>query len=181
MRIGMRSFHMDALSGDDTLAIERYRERKEQIQNHDGKEDTSVYLSCMESWNHVRDVLSYEERYFISPLAEALEQQYTAKEIKIEDVENICILADAWIGLEEFARSVSWYEKARCLVKEQLGEEHLLYADTLVAYRAKILSTGNSGVSRKENGIFCKRQGGSDTAGFCISRSVKVCGGIGNL
>lgn len=134
MRIGMRSFHMDALSGDDTLAIERYRERKEQIQNHDGKEDTSVYLSCMESWNHVRDVLSYEERYFISPLAEALEQQYTAKEIKIEDVENICILADAWIGLEEFARSVSWYEKARCLVKEQLGEEHLLYADTLVAY-----------------------------------------------
>lgn len=134
LNIGMRSFHMDMLSGDDTLAIERYRERKEQIQNHDRKEDTSMYLSCMESWNHVRDVLSYEERYFISPLAEALEQQYTVKEIKIEDVENIWILADAWIGLEEFARSVSWYEKARCLVKEQLGEEHLLYADTLVAY-----------------------------------------------
>lgn len=132
--IGMRSFHMDVLSGDDTLAIERYRDMKERIQKHHGKQDISMYLSCMESWNQVRDVFSYEEREFIRPLAEAVEQQYIGKEIEIGDVENIWILANTWIGLEEFAKSVSWYEKARCLVKEKLGEEHELYADALVAY-----------------------------------------------
>lgn len=133
--IGMRSFHMDVLSGDDTLAIERYRERKDQIQKLDGKQDIPMYLSCMESWNQVRDVFSYEEREFIRPLAEAVEQQYGGKGIEIADVvESIWILADTWIGLEEFARSASWYEKARCLVKEKLGEEQLLYADVLVEY-----------------------------------------------
>mgnify|MGYP002509940980 FL=1 len=131
---GLRSYHMAAVSGDDTLAIERYREIKERIQNYNGKQDSSIDLSCMDIWNHVRHVLPYEEREFIKPLAEKTEQQYKEKEIGIKDVENIWILAGTWIGLEEFDRSVLWYERVRCLVKEKLGEEHLLYADTLVEY-----------------------------------------------
>ncbi len=134
INIGMRSFHMDMLSGDDALAIERYRDMKERIQKHHGKQDISMCLSCMESWNRVRNLLSYEEKEFIRPLVETVEQQYIAKKIKIEDVQNIWILADTWIGQEKFARSVSWYEKACCLVKEKLGEKDLLYADTLVEY-----------------------------------------------
>lgn len=134
INIGLRSLHMDAISGDDALSIERYRERKEQIQHDNGKKEISMYLSCMQSWNRVRDVLSYEEREFIRSLAEMAERQYIGKKLEIEDVENLWILAGTWIGLEEFGKGVSWYEQVRCLVKEQLGEEHLLYADTLVEY-----------------------------------------------
>lgn len=134
LNIGMRSFHMDMLSGDDALAIERYRDMKERIQKHHGKQDISMYLSCMESWNRVRDVLSYEEREFIRPLAEIVERHYKEKQIEIEDVESLWILAGTWIELEEFGKSVLWYENVRCFVREQLGEEHLLYADTLVEY-----------------------------------------------
>ena len=90
---GLRSYHMAAVSGDDTLAIERYREIKERIQNYNGKQDSSIDLSCMDIWNHVRHVLPYEEREFIKPLAEKTEQQYKEKEIGIKDVENIWILA----------------------------------------------------------------------------------------
>lgn len=134
INIGMRSFHMDMLSGDDALAIERYRDMKERIQKHHGKQDISMCLSCMESWNRVCGVLSYEEREFIRSLAQEAEQQYKEKDLEIEDVENIWILADTWTGLEELGRSLPLYEKALCFIKEQLGEEHLLYADALAEY-----------------------------------------------
>lgn len=134
LNIGMRSFHMDMLSGDDTLAIERYRDMKERIQKHHGKKDISMCLSCMESWKHVRYVLSYEEKEFIRPLVELVECHYKEKHMEIEDMENIWILADTWIELEAFDRSVPWYENVLCFVREQLGEEHLLYADALVEY-----------------------------------------------
>ncbi len=134
INIGMRSFHMDMLSGDDALAIERYRDMKERIQKHHGKQDISMCLLCMESWNRVCDVLSYKERDFIRSLAEALEQQYAAKEIEIEDVETIWTLADTWIELEAVEKGASWHKKVFCFVSKRLGKEHLLYPDALIEY-----------------------------------------------
>ncbi|MDE7321858.1 MAG: tetratricopeptide repeat protein [Lachnospiraceae bacterium] len=132
--IGMSNFNMGAMSGDDALAIERYREMKERIQSHDRKRDIAMYLSCMESWNRVREALSYEEGAFIRPLAEEVEEQYKDKDLEVEDVENMWILAGTWLGLEELERSLPLYEKVLCFVREQLGEEHLLYANALVEY-----------------------------------------------
>lgn len=132
--VGIRDFDMDELSGDDALKISRYKEMKKRIQNNRETKDISMYLACMESWNSIREYLSYQEKEFITVLAEEVDQQYTQKDIKIVDVENIWILANTWICLETVKRSVPWYEKVLGLVKGELGESHELYADALVEY-----------------------------------------------
>lgn len=131
---GMRDFDRNELAGDDALNIERYKELKERIQNDKEKEDIPLYLSCMESWNGIREYISYEENAFIATLVLDVDQYYRQKEIELSDVEQIWILGTTWLRLEETEKSVFWYEMALCLVREKLGEEHELYADALVKY-----------------------------------------------
>lgn len=88
----------------------------------------------MDSWNSVREYLSYHEKKFITEFAEEVEKQYTIKDIEIADVENVWILANTWNNVENVKKSAFWYEKALCIVKEELGENHELYADALVEY-----------------------------------------------
>lgn len=132
--VGIRDFDMGALSGDDALETSRYMELKERIQNHSGAKDLSMYLACMESWNGVREYLSYQERDFIIVLAEEVDQYYAQIDLGIRDMENIWILAETWIALEDVEKSVPWYEKVLRLVREKLGENHELYADALMKY-----------------------------------------------
>lgn len=132
--LGMQDFNMDELSGDDVLETSKYMEMKERIQSNYETKDISIYLECMDSWNGVREYLSYHEKEFIINLATEVDQQYMQKNIEITDVENIWTLADTWIHLEIVERSAYWYEKVLCLVKEELGENHELYADALVEY-----------------------------------------------
>lgn len=130
----IRDMGMNELSGDDTLEIERYKELKERILNSKEKADISLYLSCMESWNNIREYLSYEENEFVETLAVEADKQYRQKKIELSDIENIEVLAKTWLELEEREKSVFWYEKALCIVREESGEEHEMYADALVAY-----------------------------------------------
>ncbi len=127
-------FDREELSGDDALESARYWEMKERIQNHDGKPDISMYLACIDSWCNVRDYLSNEETDFVRSLVETVERHYIGKDIEMEEVDKLWILAGAWIGLEEAEKSVPWYKEALCIVKSRLGEEHSLYADALAAY-----------------------------------------------
>ena len=97
-RVGsIRGMVMDELSGDDTLETERYKELKERIQNSKETEDIPLYLSCMESWNNIREYLSYEENEFVETLAVEADKQYRQKKIELSDVENIEILARTWL------------------------------------------------------------------------------------
>ena len=130
----IRDIGMNELSGDDTLEIERYKELKERILNSKEKADISLYLSCMASWNNIREYLSYEENEFVETLVEEADKQYRQKKIELSDIENIEVLAKTWLELEEREKSVFWYEKALCIVREELGEEHEMYADALVEY-----------------------------------------------
>lgn len=132
--LGMQDFNMDELSGDDVLETSKYMEMKERIQSNYETKDISIYLECMDSWNGVREYLSYHEKEFIINLATEVDQQYMQKNIEITDAKNIWTLADTWIHLEIVERSAYWYEKVLCLVKEELGENHALYADALVEY-----------------------------------------------
>ena len=132
--VGIRDFDMGALSGDDALETSRYMELKERIQNHSGAKDLSMYLACMESWNGVREYLSYQERDFIIVLAEEVDQYYAHIDLGIRDMENIWILAGTWIALEDAEKSVPWYEKVLRLVREEFGENHESYADALMEY-----------------------------------------------
>jgi len=132
--VGIRDFDMGALSGDDALETSRYMELKERIQNHSGAKDLSMYLACMESWNGVREYLSYQERDFIIVLAEEVDQYYAHIDLGIRDMENIWILAGTWIALEDAEKSVPWYEKVLRVVREEFGENHESYADALMEY-----------------------------------------------
>lgn len=132
--LGMQDFNMDELSGDDVLETSKYMEMKERIQSNYETKDISIYLECMDSWNGVREYLSYHEKEFIINLAAEVDQQYMRKNIEITDAENIWTLAETWINLEDVEKSAYWYEKVLCLVKEKLGENHELYADALVKY-----------------------------------------------
>ncbi len=132
--VEIRDFDMGALSGDDALETSRYMELKERIQNHSGAKDLSMYLACMESWNGVREYLSYQERDFIIVLAEEVDQYYAHIDLGIRDMENIWILAGTWIALEDAEKSVPWYEKVLRLVREEFGENHESYADALMEY-----------------------------------------------
>ncbi|MDE7416561.1 MAG: tetratricopeptide repeat protein [Lachnospiraceae bacterium] len=132
--LGIQDFRMEDLSSDDVLETSRYMEMKERIQSNRETKDISIYLECMESWNSVREQLSYHEREFVTDLAEEVDQQYMQKNIEITDAENIWILADTWILLEKIEKSAFWYEKVLCLVKKELGENHELYADALAKY-----------------------------------------------
>lgn len=130
----IRDMGVNELSGDDTLEIERYKELKERILNSKEKADISLYLSCMASWNNIREYLSYEENEFIETLVVEADKQYRQNKIELSDVGNIWILAKTWIRLDEMEKSAFWYEKALCIVREELGEEHEMYADALVEY-----------------------------------------------
>lgn len=132
--IRIRDIDMKGLSGDDVLRTARYRELKERIQNNKGERDISMCLACMKSWGGIREYLSCRENDYISILAEEVEQWYAQKDIKVEDVENIWLLAGTWIGLEKIEKSHVLYQKALYLVGDTVGEEHELYADALVEY-----------------------------------------------
>lgn len=132
--VGTRDFDRNELAGDDALNIERYQELKERILNNKEKEDIPLYLSCMESWNGIREYISYEENAFIATLALDADQYYRQKGIELSDVGQIWTLGTTWLRLEETEKSVFWYERALCFVREKLGEEHELYADALVKY-----------------------------------------------
>ena len=132
--IRIRDIDMKGLSGDDVLETARYRELKERIQNSKGEKDISTCFAIMKSWWQIREYLSCQENDYISILAEEMEQWYAQKDIKIEDVENIWILAMTWIGLEKTEKLRVWYQKVLCLVSDTVGEEHELYADALVEY-----------------------------------------------
>lgn len=125
---------LDRLTGNDALEISRYMELKERIQSRNMARDIPMYLACMESWCDVEQYLSYREREFIAVLAEEADRHYAQKDIKIADIENVWILAGTWIGLENAERSAPWYEKVLCMVREELGEDHELYADALMEY-----------------------------------------------
>lgn len=132
--LGTQDFSLDALSGDGVLETSKYMEMKERIQSDRETKDISIYLICMESWNRVREYLSYHEKEFITNLAKETEQYYLQKNIEITDADNVWILANTWINLENTEKSAYWYEKVLCIVKEKLGENHELYADALVEY-----------------------------------------------
>lgn len=132
--LAIRDLDMEELSGDDVLETSRYKELKERIQSNSEKKDISLYLLCMESWSSIRQYLSYREMEFITFLAQEVDQHYIQKNIELADVENIWILAYTWIALESVERSVPWYEKVLCLVREELGERHERYADALMEY-----------------------------------------------
>lgn len=132
--VGICDSDLDELSGDEALVISRYMELKERIQSHGGVKDISMYLACMESWNSVNQYLSYHEREYITALAEEADRHYAQRDIEIADIEDVWILAGTWIALEQVEKSVPWYDRALCLVREKLGENHELYADALVAY-----------------------------------------------
>ncbi len=124
-------------SGDDVLEVARYKELKGRIlENGDksSKSDVSMYLACMESWNAIRAYIPYQEKSFIEKIVKETDGQFAQKKIEIADLEDIWILAETWLEIEEWGKSVFWYEKALCLVREQLGEEHEMYADALVEY-----------------------------------------------
>lgn len=131
---GMSDFDRNELVGDDALNIERYQELKERIQNDKEKEDIPLYLSCMESWNGIREYISCQEKEFVGKLTFNVDQYYKQKKTELSDVGQIWILAATWLAMEEREKSIFWYEKALCLVREELGEEHELYADALVKY-----------------------------------------------
>lgn len=132
--LAIRDLDMEELSGDDVLETSRYKELKERIQSSGERKDILLYLSCMESWSGIRQYLSYQEMEFIKCLAEEIDQHYMQREIEMAEVEPIWILADTWIALENAERSVPWYEKVLCLVREELGERHERYADALIKY-----------------------------------------------
>lgn len=132
--VGITDLDIGELSGDDALETSRYMELKERIQSHSGARDLSMYLACMESWNGVREYLSYQERDFIIVLAEEVDQYYAQIDLGIRDMENIWILAGTWIALEDAEKSIPWYEKVLRLVRGEFGENHELYADALMEY-----------------------------------------------
>jgi len=87
----------------------------------------------MDSWNVIRECISYQEKEFVTFIAEEVDKQYKQKEIELADVENIWILAQTWLQLEKRENSIIWYEKVLDIVRDKLGEEHEIYADALVA------------------------------------------------
>ncbi len=131
---GIQNFDMAELSGDDILEIARYKEMKERIQSDKENRNISMYLECMKSWIVIRQYISYQEKEFIIVITEEVDKKYTKKDIEIADVENIWILAETWIELEKAEKSISWYEKVICFVRDKLGEKHEIYADALVEY-----------------------------------------------
>ncbi|MBQ6995430.1 MAG: tetratricopeptide repeat protein [Lachnospiraceae bacterium] len=131
--VGIRGFDWNELSSDDILETARYKEMKERIQNSKEKGDISTYLTCMNSWNVIRECISYQEKEFVTFIAEEVDKQYKQKEIELADVENIWILAQTWLQLEKRENSIIWYEKVLDIVRDKLGEEHEIYADALVA------------------------------------------------
>lgn len=130
----IRDIEMDELAGDDILQTERYKELKERIQKNKENCDLSTYLACMESWNGIREYISYQEKEFIAALAEEVDKKIRHKDIELADVENIWVLAQTWLELEKMENSDFWYDKALCYVKEKLGEEHEMYANALAEY-----------------------------------------------
>lgn len=132
--VGIQNLDMPELSGDDILETARYKEIKERIQSDNENRNIPMYLECMKSWSVIRQYLSYQEKEFIMMITEEVDKEYTQKDIEIADVKNIWILAKTWIELEKAERSISWYEKVICFVRDKLGEKHELYADALVEY-----------------------------------------------
>lgn len=128
----IRDIEMDELAGDDILQTERYKELKERIQNNKENCDLSTYLACMQSWNGIKEYISYQEKEFIATLVEEVDKQYKQKEIELGDIENIWIIANTWLELEEREQSIFWYEKALRFVREKLDEEHEMYAEALI-------------------------------------------------
>lgn len=131
---GIRNLDIDELVGDDALETERYKELKERIQDSKENKDISLYLSCMGSWNRIREYISYEENEFIASLATEVEKRYKQKKIEISEIENVWVLAKTWLRLEKIEQSAFWYESTLCLVREKLGVENELYADALIEY-----------------------------------------------
>lgn len=132
--IGIRDLDMAELSSDDTLETARYWEMKERIRENKEKKDLSMYLMCMNSWNAIREYISYQEKEFIITLANEADEQYMQREVNISDVTGIWILAKTWIRLEKVEKSADWYQKALDVVKDKLGEESQSYADALIEY-----------------------------------------------
>lgn len=135
-KAGMLELNMERATNDDILALERYKETKARIQNDDAESRIALYLNCMESWNAIRGYLPWQEKEFILTIAENTNEYFLKKELEINELESIWILAGTWIGLEKAEKSVYWYQKALDLVRERLGEEHVMYADALEEYMA---------------------------------------------
>lgn len=131
---GIPDFDRIELSSDDALETERYYEMKNRIQTHMEEPDIFMCLMCMESWSVIRENISYQEKEFIAVIAEEVDKRYTQKENVAMDVRSIWVLAKTWVELERAERSEPWYQKALETVRSELGEEHEMYADALIAY-----------------------------------------------
>lgn len=133
-KAGTLELNLEGAANDDILALERYKETKERIQNNGAENRVDLYLSCMESWNAIRGYLPWQEKEFILNIAEKTNAHFLKKELEINELESIWILARTWIGLEKAEKSVYWYQKALDFVREKLGDEHAMYADALGEY-----------------------------------------------
>lgn len=117
--------------GDYALELEKYREYKRRAEEKTGEEQIRICLDCMDSWQHVRGNLSYQEKDEIRQMAELADRHYRELAIQLSDVEQIWILADTWMEMEEKERGFYWYKLTADKIREELGEEHELYADAL--------------------------------------------------
>lgn len=151
--IGIRDFDRNELSSDVMLETARYYELKERIQTHKGEWDTHTCLMCMNSWNSIREYVSYQEKGFIETVIAEVDKQYTQKETEVVDVGSIWILARTWIGLEKKERSAYWYEKALAVVRDGLGQEDKTYADALLEYTVYYSAVSNYAVCEQ----FCNQ------------------------
>ncbi|MCM1412489.1 MAG: tetratricopeptide repeat protein [Lachnospiraceae bacterium] len=120
------------LGGDYALMIEKYWEYKKRAQDGTGEEQIRLYLECMDSWRHVRGNLPYQEKEDIRSMTDCVEKYYRDKQTDLSDVKQIWILADVWLELEEWTKGLYWHRLTIDRIREELGEDHKLYADALV-------------------------------------------------
>lgn len=123
---------LSGLSGDYTLEIEKYWEYKKRAQDESGEEQIRLYLECMRSWHRVRGNLLFQEKDDIRSMADCVEEYYQDKKMDLSEVEQMWILADAWLELEEKEKGFYRYRLTIDRIQEELGEDHKLYADALV-------------------------------------------------
>lgn len=120
------------MSGNDALEIERYWEYKKRAQGKAGEEQLRLYLECMASWQRVRGNLPFQETDDIRKMADFVEKYYEKREANISEIRRIWILAGTWLELGEREKGFYWYKLTADRVREELGENHKLYADALV-------------------------------------------------
>ncbi len=164
-----------SLSGDSALEAERYRECRERIANAGKDLETRVYVEFLDSWESNRDHLLHEEEQFALKIVKKVEERYSGKEVSLGELDDIYILALAWVMTGYLEKGLHWYEYSLDLVKRTVGDLHEMYAVALIEsnYYFWKVSDFEKCEANYDQAIAIYEQSGKIFSAKCISAKIE--------